>query len=125
MSIGFDRDRERNKRELTNSKNVKGKYHVTIMLKEFLSFAVHQERGTYGLGYRLTLTRNSDNALLNKGNALNNAKIISNNIDWMLPTFKPNLEQQNIIMNQIVKKMAIRLRYIERSIHVELRYMYH
>ena len=95
------------------------------MLKEFLSFAVHQERGTYGLGYRLTLTRNSDNALLNKGNALNNAKIISNNIDWMLPTFRPNLEQQNIIMNQIVKKMAIELRYIERSIHVELRYMYH
>ena len=95
------------------------------MLKVFLNFAVHQERGTYGPGYRLTLSRNSDNALLNKGNALNNAKIICNNIDWMLPTFKPNLEQQNVIMNQIEKKMAIELRYIERSIHVELRYKYH
>ena len=36
LSIGFDRDRERRKRELTNNKNIKGKYHVTIMLKDFL-----------------------------------------------------------------------------------------
>ena len=53
---------------------------------------------------------------MNKGNELNNAKIITNNIDWLVPALKPNLEQQNIIMNQTVKKMAIELRYIERSV---------
>ena len=42
LSIGFDRDRERRKRELTNNKNIKGKYHVTIMLKDILGFAEHQ-----------------------------------------------------------------------------------
>ena len=44
------------------------------MLKDVLGFAQHQEKGTYGLGYKLTLTRNSDNAVLNKGNAINNAE---------------------------------------------------
>ena len=36
LFIGFRRDREGRKRELTNNKNIKGKYHVTIMLKDFL-----------------------------------------------------------------------------------------
>ena len=34
LSIGFDRDRNRRQWELTNNKNQKGKYHVTIMPKE-------------------------------------------------------------------------------------------
>ena len=38
LSFGFDLDRDRRKRELTNNKNIKGKYHVTIMLKGFLVF---------------------------------------------------------------------------------------
>ena len=74
LSIGFDRDRERRKRELANNKNKKGKYHVTILLKEIFGFAEHQEKGKYGLGFELTLTRNSDNAVLNKTNAINSAK---------------------------------------------------
>ena len=30
LSIGFDRSRDRRKRELTNNKNIKGKYHLRI-----------------------------------------------------------------------------------------------
>ena len=45
------------------------------MLRDISGFAEHQEKGTYGLGYKQTLTKNSDNAVLNKGNAINNAKI--------------------------------------------------
>ena len=44
LSIGFDRDRERRKRELTNNKNIKGKYHVTIMLRDIFGFAQHQKK---------------------------------------------------------------------------------
>ena len=36
LSIGFNRDRNRRQRELTNKKNTKCKYHVTFMLKDFL-----------------------------------------------------------------------------------------
>ena len=55
LSIGFDRDREKRKRELTNNKNINGKYHVTFMWKDFFGFAEHHEKGTYGLGYKLTV----------------------------------------------------------------------
>ena len=44
------------------------------MLKDIFAFAEHQEKATYGLGYKLTLTRNTDNAVLNKDNAINKAK---------------------------------------------------
>ena len=43
LSIGLDCDRGRRQQELTNNKNIKGKCHVTIMLKDFFGFAQHQE----------------------------------------------------------------------------------
>ena len=78
LSLSLDLDRERRQRELTNNKTQKGKYHVRIMLKGVFGFAEHQEKATIGLGSKLTLTRISDNAVLNKGNAINNAKIKNN-----------------------------------------------
>ena len=69
LSIGFDRDCNRRKRELSNNKKMKGKYHMGIYLKDIFGFAEHQEKATYGLGFKLTSTRNSDNAVLNKTNA--------------------------------------------------------
>ena len=56
LSIGFDRDHGRRQRDLTNNKNLKGKYHVTIMLEDIFGFAQHQEKGTYGLRHKVTLT---------------------------------------------------------------------
>ena len=94
LSICFDRDRNRRQRELTKNKSQKGKYHVRIYLKDVFGFADYQDKGTYGLGYRLTLTRNSDNAVLNKGNAINNAKIKINAIEWYVPHYIPYMQQQ-------------------------------
>ena len=56
LSIGFDRDRNRNQLELTKTKSQKGKYHVRIYLKDVFGSAEYQENGTYGLGYKLTLS---------------------------------------------------------------------
>ena len=64
LSIGFDRDRTRRQNELTNNKNIKRQYHIRIHLKDVFGFSEHQDKATYGLGYKLTLTRNSDNASL-------------------------------------------------------------
>ena len=119
MCIGHDRDRGRRQRELTNNKHIKGKYHVTIMLKVIFGFGEHQEKGTYGLGYKLTLTRNSDNAVLNKANATNNAKIKFTSIDWYVPHYTPPLAQEKIIMSQIVNKKPTELRYVERSVFMK------
>ena len=56
LSVGFDRDRNRRQRELSKNKTQKGKYHVRIYLKDVFGFADYQEKGTYGLGYKLSLT---------------------------------------------------------------------
>ena len=55
-SICFDRNRDTRKRELTINKNVKGKNHVRIYLKDVFGFAEHHEKATYGLRYKLTIT---------------------------------------------------------------------
>ena len=39
LSIGFDRDRERRKNEVSNNKNIKGKSHVRIYLEDIFGFA--------------------------------------------------------------------------------------
>ena len=75
MSIGFDRNRDRRQRELTNNKTHKGKFHLKIYFRNLFRFAENQEKGTFGLCYELTLTGNTDNANLNEENAINNAKI--------------------------------------------------
>ena len=46
LSIGFDRDRNRRRNELTNNKNIKGKYHDRIYLKDVIGYAECQEKAT-------------------------------------------------------------------------------
>ena len=50
LSIGFDRSRDRRKRELTNNKNIRGKCHLRFYLRDICGFAEHQETATYGFG---------------------------------------------------------------------------
>ena len=96
LSIGFDRDRGKRKRELTSNKAIKGKYHIRIYLKDSFGFVEHQEKGTYGLGYKLKLKRNTDNAVLNKTGATDNGEIEISSLDWYVPHYSPNLEEYNI-----------------------------
>ena len=116
LSIGFDRDRKKKQRELNNNKNMKGKKHVRIMLKDTIGFTEYVEKGTYGLGYKLLLTRNNDNAVLNKGNAVNSGKIKINDFEWFVPHYTPSITQQHILLNQIIKKKATELQYPEKSV---------
>ena len=119
MSIGFDRDRNRRKRELTNNKNIKGKFHLRIHLRDIFGFAEHQEKGTYGLGYKLTLTRNTDNAVLNKDNSVNNAKFKINALKWYVPHYTPSMDQQYILFKQIKHQTPTQLYYPERSVFMK------
>ena len=119
LSIGFDRIRDRRKRELKNNKTQKGKNHLRIYLKDVFGFAEHQQVGTFGLGYKLALTRNTDNAVLNKNNATNNAKIVINSIEWYVPHYVPSLEEYNKLMDQIYKKTPTNLQYPERSVFMK------
>ena len=82
LSIGFDCDRDRRPRELNKNKTQKGKFHPRNFLKGIFGFAENQEKATYYLGYKVTLTRNTDNAVLNKDNGINNVKIKIKATEW-------------------------------------------
>ena len=119
LSIGFDRDRTRRRNELTNNKNIKGKYHVRIHLKDVFGFAEYQNKGTYGLRYKLTLTRNTNNAVLNKDNAINLGRIEINAIEWYVPHYTPFIQQQSILSKQIINKTPAEINYSERSVFMK------
>ena len=116
---GFDRSRDGRKRELTNNKKIKGKYDLRIYLRDIFGFAEHQETATYGLGYKLTLTRNTDNAVLNKHDATNNAKIKINSLEWYVAHYTTSLNEYNKLMNQIKNKTPTNLHYPERSVFMK------
>ena len=119
LSIGFDRDRGRRQRAITNNKTQKGKFHVRIYLKDVFGFAEYQEKGTYGLGYKLTLTRNTDNAVLNKANGINNGKIKINALEWYKPHYTPSMQLQSILSDQILNKKPTQIQYPERSVFMK------
>ena len=119
LSIGFDRDRTRRRNELTNKKNIKGKYHVRIYLKDIFGYAEYQQKATYGLGYRLTLTRNTDNAVLNKGNAVNIGKVKINGIELYVAHYTPSIQQQSILSEEILNKTPTEINYPERSVFMK------
>ena len=120
LSIGFDNSRNRRKDELALNKNIKGKYHVKIMLKDVFGFVEHQEEATYGLGYKLTLTRNKDDAVIDKANGIADARIRIDHIHWYVPHYTPSIQQQkSILSKQILSKTPTELRYVERSVFYE------
>ena len=116
LSFGFDRDRNRRKRKLTNRKNIKANYHMRIYLKDVFAFAEHQEKAAYGVSYKLTLTRASDNAVLNKTNSTAIVIIKTSSIGWYVPHYTASVKEQNILLNQIMDKIPTDRRYVERSV---------
>ena len=98
LSSGFDCIRDRREKRLTNNKNVEVKYHLRIMLKDFLGFAEHQEKSTYGLGYKLPLTRYKDDAIIDKAAGIADARLKIDLIHWHIPRYTPSIQQQCILL---------------------------
>ena len=48
LSIGFDQSHNRRRDELAQNENIRGKYHVGSMLKDFFGFTGFQEKTTNG-----------------------------------------------------------------------------
>ena len=89
------------------------------MLKDVLGFAKHQGKATYGLGYKLKLTRNRDSSVLNKTNAINNAKIKFIACEWYVPQYTPSIPQKLILSTHILSKIPTELRYVERYFYMK------
>ena len=100
LSIGLDFSRNRRRDELALNKNIKGKYHVKIILKDIFGFAEHQEKATYGHGYKLTLTRNKNDAVIDKAGGIADARIRIDHIHWYVPHYTPSIQQQILYLNK-------------------------
>ena len=81
---------------------MKGKFHLKTFLKDVFGFAECQEKATYGLGYKLTLTRNKDDAVIDKA-GIADGRIRIDHIHWYVPHYTPSIQQQSILSNQILK----------------------
>ena len=67
----------------------------------------------------MTLTRNSDNAVLNKADATVFGKFKINAIEWYVPHYTASMSQQAVLSNQIVNKIPTELQYIEKSVFMK------
>ena len=67
------------------------------MLNDVFGFATHQDKTIWGLGYKLTLTRNKDDAVLQKAVAIADARIKIDHIHWCVPYYTPSIQQQGIL----------------------------
>ena len=119
LSIGFDRSSEKRREEITDNKNVKGKFHLRIMLGDVFGFAEHQEKATYGLGVKLTLTRNKDEAVIDKVAGIADARIKIDHIHGYVPHYIPSMSQQVVMSKQVLNKTTTELRYVERSVFMK------
>ena len=65
------------------------------------------------------MTRNTENTVLNKDNAVGNGRVKINSLDWYVPHYSPNLEEYNKLMNQIKKNSPTLVHYPERSVFMK------
>ena len=111
---------------MTNNKTLKCNYHVRIYLKDVFGFAEHHDNFTYGLGYKLTLQRNSDNHVLGHPAGANDAaslaltgRVIIDDISLYVPHYTPSKSNQKMLLGHIVSKTPTDLSYIKRSSYIK------
>ena len=106
-------------------KQQRANYHFRVYLKVIFGFAENQYNCTNGLGYKLTLQRNSDNHVLSQlegtdveNNALA-ARVIINDINWYIPHYTPSIANQKLLLEHIISKSSTKLSYIKRSSYIK------
>ena len=92
LFIGFDRSRNRRKDELAQNKNVKVKFNLRIMLKDIFGSAQCQEKATYCLGYKLTLRRINDDAVIDKVGGFTDARKEFDHMHCFILHFTPSIQ---------------------------------
>ena len=115
LMYGFEESTAIRRQELTNNKTEKGTFFVRIKLKHLFGFA-DQDKITDGLGYTLTLKRNTNNDVIIRGGGVDAAKVVVKDINWYIPHYVPNLENQQLVLNQVLNKDPTELHYIERVV---------
>ena len=78
--------------------------------QRYFRFCRTARKSTYGLSYKLTLTRNKGEALLDKAVGYADARIKIHHIQWYVRHYTPSIQQQGILPKQILNKTATEVR---------------
>ena len=126
LSIGFNRSNGVRERELSNNKQTEGNFHVRNFLKDVFGLAAHHDSCTYGLGYKLTLQKNSYNHVLSHPAGANDAanfalagRVIIDDIRLYVPHYTPNISNQKLMLGYNVSKIPTEFSHIKRSSYLK------
>ena len=70
------------------------------MLRDVFGFAEQQGKAMYGRGCELAIIRKKNTAVLNKAEAIADARIVSIIVDWYLPHNTPSKQQHALLSKQ-------------------------
>ena len=118
LFFGFDRYRKRRQRELTKAKvekNLSCENYAYVYIRTVTTL----KKAKYGLGCILTLTRKSDNSVLDEANATNSAKIKIRGIEWYVRRYTQSIPQKAIISKQILRIVPTELQFVGRSVFMK------
>ena len=80
------------------------------MLKDVFGFAENQEKASFGLDYKLTVTRKKDDSVWQKTVALANSRTKFDHIPWYVTHCTPSIQQQGKLFKPISSKTPTELR---------------
>ena len=89
------------------------------MLKDVFGPVENQEKATYGLDYRLTLSRYKDEAVLDKAVGIGGARIKNDHIHCFVAHYTASIQQQGVLSKQILGRTPSELRSIERFVFMK------
>ena len=89
------------------------------LLKDVFGFAECQEKATYGIGYKLTITRNKVEAVLDKTPGIADGRIKNDHIHWYVHPYISSIQQQGMLSKQTLSKTPTELQYVERSVSMK------
>ena len=89
------------------------------MFKDVFGYAEQQQKANYGLSYTLTLTRNKDDAVIDKTAGFTDGRMKIDHIHWFVPHYIPSIQQKSILSKQALSKTPTELRYAGRSLFMK------
>ena len=107
------------------NKTTEVNYHVRIYLKDIFGFASNQDACTYGLGYKLTLQRKSDNNTLSHRAGTKAESLVLagrfniEDLSWYIPNFTPSMSNQHLTLAHIVSKAPTDLSFVKRPTYMK------
>ena len=84
-----------------------------------LWFCGMSRKTTYGLGSKLILTRNKDEAVIDKAVGTADARIKIDHIHWYVPHYTTNVQQENVLVQQILDEIPTEFGNVERSVFLK------